>query len=95
MKANATPRVNADPSIERELREHALIINLLADSRAAGLNNATTSAPTTGSYAKRDFVPNIDPVELGVAGFKYVILGWMCINVSPLAFVECRFLTGN
>lgn len=95
MKANLQPRIKADPVLERELREHAVIINLMTDGRLSGTNNATTAAPSAGSYAIGDFVRNSAPAEAGSASSKYVIFGWLCTDDNPLTFVECRFLTGN
>lgn len=95
MKLNTTPRIPADPVLVREIREHALQVNLMAEGRISGTYNAHASAPTTGVYAVGDFVRNSAPAELGTAGSKYVISGWMCLNASPLTFVQCRFLTGN
>lgn len=78
------------------LREIANKVNALADGTLAAIDNARTTAPTTGTWAQGDFVRNSAPVELGVASSKYVVLGW--INVAggtPGTFVQCRFLTGN
>ena len=97
MKLNTQPRVALqDVAMQRELREHALQVNLLAEGRLAATNNASTAAPTTGSYAQGDFVRNIAPSELGSASSKYVIFGWLCVySGTPGTFVQCRFLTGN
>lgn len=95
MKLNTTPRIASDPSLTRELKEHAQQVNAVSEGRISGSYNAQASAPTTGVYAVGDFVRNSAPAELGTAGSKYVISGWMCLNASPLTFVQCRFLTGN
>lgn len=97
MKLNTTPRVGVnDPLLTRELREHATLVNLMTDGRAAGCNNAASAVPTAGTFGVGDFVKNSAPSELGSAGSKYVISGWMCVSAgSPGTFVQCRFLTGN
>lgn len=95
MKLNTTPRLNADASLVREMREHAAQVNLIAEGRMAGSYNAQSAAPTTGEYMVGDFVRNSAPSELGSPGSKYVVLGWMCIAASPLAFVPIQPPTGN
>ena len=92
MRANSTPRISGDPDLTRELREHAVLINLMTDGRLAGTDNATTAAPTTGTHAVGDFVRNSAPAEAGSASSKYVILGWV---QTATGFLECRVLTGN
>jgi hypothetical protein len=96
MKLNTTPRAGmGDPALQRELREHANQVNLMAEGRIAAFYQATTAAPTTGSHARGDFVRNSEPSELGVAGSKYVIHGWQCVVAgTPGTWVQCRFLTG-
>ena len=76
-------------------RNFAARINGMADGQINSIDNASTSAPTTGMYATGDFVRNSTPAELGLAGSRYIVYGWSCVNASPLAFVQCRFLTGN
>ncbi len=95
MRLNLTPRIPADPLLVRELREHATQVNMLSEGRISAVTNAQPSAPTTGVYAIGDFVRNSAPAELGSPGSKYVIEGWMCVDDSPLTFVQKRFLTGN
>lgn len=97
MRLNSTPRMNLnDPDLQREMREHAALVNLLTDGRITGTNNATTAAPTAGPYAQGDFVRNSAPTEAGGAGSKYVVLGWVCVaSGTPGTFVQCRALTGN
>ena len=95
MKLNTQPRAAlTDPVLRRELIEHATLINLMTDGRLTGTHNVATAAPTAGIYAPGDFVRNSAPAEAGGAGAKYVIFGWLCLSDSPLAFVDCRFLTG-
>lgn len=97
MKLNTTPRLGVnDPALQRELREHALLVNLLTDGRLTGTNNATTAAPTTGTWARGDFVRNSTPSEAGSAGSKHVVIGWICTaGGTPGTWLPCRVLTGN
>ena len=97
MKLNTTPRVGInDPLLTRELREHSTQVNQLSEGRIAANYTAATAAPTTGLWAHGDFVKNSAPSELGTAGSKYVVFGFICVSGgSPGTFVEARFLTGN
>jgi hypothetical protein len=96
VKLNTQPRTAVkDPVLQRELSEHAFLVNMLTDGRIKGTNNATTAAPTTGAYAPGDFVRNSAPAEAGAGGSKYVVFGWLCVDDDPLTFLDCRFLTGN
>lgn len=71
-------------------------VNDLADGRFAARDLVASAVPTTGQYAKGDFVANSAPAELGTAGSKYVIYGWISVaGGSPGTFLQCRFLTGN
>jgi hypothetical protein len=96
-KLNPSPRVGLnDPILQRELREHALQVNLLSEGRISATYNAQTAAPTTGTHAHGDFVRNSAPVELGTTPNKYVIHGWLCVaGGTPGTWVQCRYLTGN
>lgn len=56
--------------------------------------------PTTGEYQRGDMVFNAIPTELGTAGSKYIIQGWMRMinssnHVLNTDWFEMRFLTGN
>jgi hypothetical protein len=96
MKLSTSPRVALqDANLQRVLREHANQVNAMSEGRIAAAYNAQTSAPTTGDYAVGDFVRNSAPSELGSPGSAYIIFGWMCVDDSPLTFVDMRFLTGN
>ena len=96
MRLNTTPRVNADPVLQRELREHASQVNLLTEGRIAAVHSASTAAPTAGTYVQGDELLNSAPTELGTVGSKYVIQGWKCIaSGTPGTWVQMRFLTGN
>lgn len=93
---NTIPRIAQDPALVRELMEHALLVNALAESRIASATNARASIPTTGKYMQGDFIRNSAPVEAGTAGSKYVVYGWLCVaSGEPGTFVPARFMTGN
>lgn len=97
MLANTNPHLpGGSVQLHNELRGHATLINLLANGRLAGTNNATTAAPTTGPHARGDFIRNSEPSEAGVAGSMYVTIGWVCsVGGTPGTWLPCRFLTGN
>ena len=97
MKLNTTPKTAPlDPVIQKELRDHANQVNALSEGRIAAKYNATTAAPTTGTWARGDTIPNSAPSELGTAGSKYVIEGWICVTAgTPGTWVQKRCLTGN
>lgn len=95
MKLNITPLVPGDPALIRELKNHAQQVNAVSEGRLAGTYNAQSSVPTDGAYAVGDVVRNSAPAELGSTPNKYVVYGWMCLDDSPLTFVQMRFLTGN
>jgi hypothetical protein len=69
-------------------------LNNLSGGLLKAKTNATATMPTTGTYAVGDFVPNSNISELGTAGNKYILTGWIVIT-SPNTFRECRCLTGN
>lgn len=97
MKLNTTPRVGmSDPFLQRELREHAVQVNLMAEGKMAGFYQAATAVPTAGTFATGDFVLNASPSEAGSSGSKYVIHGWQCVaGGTPGTWVQMRYLTGN
>jgi hypothetical protein len=96
MKAlNTTPRIAQDPLLQRELTEHATLVNALSEGRIAANVNARI-APPVGLYVQGDFVRNRHTQEMGEAGSKYVLFGWICTaSGDPATFVEARLLTGN
>lgn len=96
MKLNITPRINADASLVRELRDHANLVNLISDGRLQGTNNATTAAPTTGTHSRGDFVRNTAPADSGATGNKYSIYGWLCVlGGTPGTWVQVRYMTAD
>lgn len=74
-------------------------LNSLSEGQASAVTNAATAAPAAGNtktYARGDFVKNSAPGELGTAGSKYVITGWICVVAgTPGTWLACRTLTGN
>jgi len=96
MKLNVTPRVNVDAETARWYREVARQVNALSEGQQTAFYTASTAAPTTGTWAKGDFVLNSNPSELGTALSKYIIHGWRCtVGGTPGTWLQCRFLTGN
>lgn len=71
-------------------------VNGLASGSFASVDGSSTAAPTVGAGSVGDKVWNSAPTELGTAGSKYVILGWVCVaDGSPGTWVQMRSLTGN
>ena len=71
-------------------------VNQLTEGTVSAVHSAATAAPTSGSYSVGDFVRNSAPSELGTAGSKYVVMGFLCtVGGTPGTFVPCRALTGN
>lgn len=78
------------------LRELALQINGVTEGRRSAFHNAYTAAPTTGTWARGDYIKNSEPAEAGIATAKYVIIGWVCtVGGTSGTWLECRCLTGN
>lgn len=71
-------------------------LNNLSEGQVVATTNASTAAPTAGTYQQSDFIRNSAVTELGSAGSKYVITGWICVAAgTPGTWVACRSLTGN
>ena len=96
--------LNADTPYEAALnyklkdlfRTFAQRLNALSDGRINAIDNAAPSIPTVGMYAVGDVVRNSAPVELGTAGNKYIVIGWVCtVAGTPGTFLPMRSLTGN
>ena len=69
-----------------------------ADGRWWKISRSTpgTAAPTQGAWARGDKVENAEPAELGDAGARYVILGWICVSGgTPGQWLAMRVATGN
>lgn len=71
-------------------------LNNLSEGQVSATTNASTAPPTTGTYQQSDYVRNSAVTELGTAGSKYVITGWVCVSAgTPGTWRQCRSLTGN
>lgn len=71
-------------------------LNNLSEGRISAVTNAYTAAPTTGTWNLGDYIKNSAPSELGGAGSKYTIRGWVCtVAGTPGTWVQDRGLTGN
>ena len=83
-------------TLTRILTDIATQLNNLSEGRIAAATNAATAPPTTGEHQAGDYVRNSAPAELGTAGAKYVITGWVCTAAgTPGTWKQCRALTGN
>lgn len=83
-------------TLVRILTDIATQLNNLSEGRITAATNADTAPPTTGEHQKGDFVRNAAPAELGTAGAKYVVTGWVCSAAGvPGTWLQCRALTGN
>ena len=98
MRLNLFQRVPAQYNqqvISKLFQEIQGQLNSLSEGRLSAKYNAVSSAPTAGDYAVGDIVQNSAPEEVGSASSKYILMGWMCVDVDPLTFKELRCLTGN
>ena len=96
MKINVTPRASVDAETTRFYRDVAQQVNALSEGRLVASYTALTAAPTTGTWAKGDYVRNSNPSELGTALSKYVIHGFICtVAGTPGTWLQDRRLTGN
>lgn len=90
------PRTYNPEAIESLFKSIADQLALVSECRQASYYQSRTSAPTTGTYQKGDWVKNSAPAELGSGGSMYIIFGW--VNVAsgePGTWRELRVLTGN
>lgn len=89
-------RLTADVELLRLLREIAAQLNGLSEGKISANYNAYTAEPTTGTWAKGDYITNSNPVEAGIALSKYVVKGFICVaSGTPGTWVQDRGLTGN
>ena len=98
MRLNQQPRLpqGTDYSLTELFRGIAQKVNGIADGAISEIDNAATSAPTTGQHAQGNYVRNKTPTELGTSGSKYIIFQWTCVaSGTPGTWVQSRFLTGN
>lgn len=74
-------------------------INAMAGGSVSSSTAANSAPPAAGNIqisAKGDTIPNNNPTELGAAGSKFVITGWICVaGGQPGTWLQCRSLTGN
>lgn len=93
---NQNPHISTnDLGLQNAIREQATQINLVSQGRLAAVH-ALPSAPSGGLHAQGDIVRNSEPVELGSAGSRYVVFGWLCVvGGEPGTFVPLRIATGN
>ncbi|MBA3773829.1 MAG: hypothetical protein H0X13_15465 [Ramlibacter sp.] len=100
MKLQTDPILPADPAglvnaIKTLFRRTATTVNGMAEGRLSAVDSFS-AAPTAGTWAQGDMVRNSSPVELGTAGSKYVIFGWLAVaGGTPGTWVQMRNLTGN
>ena len=106
MKLNEQPHLPQGPADDWNrrlvLRLYELLsqiarkVNAMASGTAAGFDGGGTAAPTTGTWSQGDTWRNTAPAELGAAGSKYVLTGWVCVaGGTPGTWREQRTLTGN
>lgn len=106
MRLEETPLLPIDTpqsikvALSKVLRNISIKVNQLAGGNIAGIDNASTTVPASGTWRAGDFVHKSNPVEAGGGGSKYVITGWLRItsgsgNVLNTDWVEARVLTGN
>ena len=105
MRLDPKPRIPTDPAAMAlavaDLFQRAnSAINALTEGQASAMYAARTAAPTTGTWARGDYVVNSAPSELGSASSKYVIHGWKRLtsgstNTYGTDWVDDRRLTGN
>jgi len=89
-------KLNVDIDLLRVLRDIANQLNGLSEGRITNSYTALTAAPTTGTWNQGDRILNSAPSELGTAGSKYTIEGWVCtVSGTPGTWVQRRCLTGN
>jgi hypothetical protein len=80
--------------IERELATLRSKDRLSYENRISA-HYAALTPPTGGRFVAGDRVLNKAPAELGGAGSKYVITGWICtVTGDPGTWKEMRVLTG-
>lgn len=103
MRLQSDPYLRADhdlPALVRQLdslyRQIATQVNLLSEGHIQAATNAANAAPTTGEYKRGDQVRNLIPIEVGTAGSKTAVIGWVCIaSGNPGTWVQMRVLTGG
>lgn len=101
------PRLNLEQFISNDYDRSLMVemvrqvedaLNRLSEGRIYQNYNASATAPTgsNASHQLGDVVKNLTPTELGSAGSKYVVYGFLCVAAgSPGTFRELRIPTGN
>lgn len=96
--------INPDTDYARQLnlqlkdifRNLAQRVNAISDGQISAIDNAATTAPTTGTYSQGDVIRNKAPTELGAATAKYIVTGFTCVlGGTPGTWIQNRTLTGN
>lgn len=83
-------------ALNRLFREVMRRIDLHSYGYLSGREGRGTAAPTTGTWAKGDYIWNSAPAEAGATGSKYWIRGWFCsVAGTPGTWLQDRGLTGN
>ncbi|WP_080425300.1 hypothetical protein [Burkholderia ubonensis] len=86
-------------ALQRALEPVVKQLNAVSDGQMSAINNTAAAPPAAGSlttYARGDFIRNSQPAELGNAGSRYTVSGWICIEAgTPGQWREERCLTGN
>lgn len=74
----------------------AMQLNNVSEGRICGSHNAAEAPPATGLHQAGDYLRNSAPVVQGVAGARYVLKGWICVQSGdPGVWVEDRGATGS
>lgn len=93
------PLVTLIQKLTEYLRKVQVQVNGMADGMISASTSANTAPPAVTSvtlYAQGDFIRNKQPSELGSAGAKYIVTGWVCTaGGKPGTWLACRSLTGN
>jgi hypothetical protein len=101
------PRINLEQFLTKDYDRGLMVelvrqledaINKLSEGRIYQTYNATSAEPSGANVSHQvgDVVRNSLPTELGSAGSKYVLYGWLCLAAgSPGTFRELRIPTGN
>lgn len=88
-----------DPNFRFQLSRLLADIILQVNAVSSGSISAVVamdSPPVSGLWGLGDEVRNTAPQELGTAGSKYVLRGWICVVAGePGVWKEQRILTGN
>lgn len=88
-----------DPNFRFQLSKLLSDVNRQVTDLSGGRVTAVVAldaAPVSGLWGIGDEVRNSNPQELGTAGSKYILRGWLCVIAGePGTWKEQRFLTGG